>query len=117
MVVEALARDAPPPNWLASGLGEAERAIVGQFDLVPVLDHVRLLDVEYRQSDDLVLLYFEIRRYPYLSGAEVWLGSRCVPISDFIADGFPGMYGGYVHGSRALDEELVYVRGPDQSPC
>jgi hypothetical protein len=117
VVVEALARDSPPPIELAPGLGEVQRAIVGQFDLIPLIDHVRFVDLEYRQSDHLVLLYFELRRYPYLSSEEVWLGSRCVPPADFTADTFAGMDGGYVHISRAADPELVYVRGPDQSPC
>lgn len=115
--VEAVARDAAPPAELAPGLLEAELGFVGQFDLIPLVDHVRYVDLEYRQSDDLVLLFFEIRRYPYLSSEEVWLGSRCVPPADFTADTFAGMGGGYVHASRATDPELVYVRGPDQSPC
>lgn len=115
--MEVLARDAPPPVGLAPGLGDAKGHIVGQFDLIPVLDHVRYVDIEYRQSDHLVLLYFEIRRYPYLASQEVWLGSRCVPPADFTADTFAGMDGGPVQSSRVSDPELVYVRGPDQPPC
>ena len=116
-VVEVLAHDAPPPVELAPGLDEVEHAIVAQFDLIPLVDHVRYVDLEYRQSDDLVLLYFEVLRYPYLSSEEIWLGSRCVPPADFTADTFAGMDGGHVHGSRLTDSELVYVRGPDQPPC
>ena len=114
--METLARDAAPPGEL-SGLRNAEHGIVGQFDLIPLVDHVRYVDLEYRQSDHLVLLYFEIRRYPYLASEEIWLGSRCVPPADFTADTFAGMDGGPVQGSRITDPEVVYVRGPDQPPC
>lgn len=116
-VVEALARDAPPPVELAPGLDEVKHAIIAQFDLIPLVEHVRYVDLEYRQPDHLVLLYFEVHRYPYLSSEEIWLGSRCVPPADFTSDTFAGMDGGHVQGSRISDPELIYVRGPDQPTC
>lgn len=117
VVVEALARDATPPAELSAPLDNAKRILVGRFDLIPLVQRVRYVDSEYRPTDDLMLLYFEIRSYPYLWSREVFLVSRCVPLADFTADSFSGMGGGYVQSSRASDPELVYLRGPDQPPC
>ncbi|HLE89450.1 MAG TPA: hypothetical protein VI733_05305 [Candidatus Limnocylindria bacterium] len=117
VVVEALARDATPPAELAAPLDNAKRILVGRFDLIPLVQRVRYVDSEYRPTDDLVFLYFEIRSYPYLWSREVFLVSRCVPLADFAADTFAGMGGGYVQSSRASDPELVHLRGPDQPTC
>lgn len=117
VLVELLGRDATPPVELAVPLDSAKRIVAGQFDLIPLVQRVRYVDSEYRPADDLVLLYFEIRSYPYLWSSEAFLVSRCVPLADFTADTFAGMGGGYLDTSRAADPELVYLRGPDQSPC
>lgn len=117
VAVEVLARDATPPAELAAPLDEAKRIVAGQFDLMPLIHHVRYVDSEYRRSDHLVLLYFEIRSFPYLSSEEAYLVSRCVPLADFTAESFSGMGGGQGVTSRASDPELVYIRGPDQPPC
>ena len=117
VVVEALARDATPPAEMSAPLDSAKRALAGQYDLIPLVQRVRYVDLEYRPTDDLVLLYFEIRSYPYLWSREAFLVSRCVPLADFTADTFAGMGGGYVQSSRASDPELVHLRGPGQGTC
>ncbi len=117
VVAEALARDATPPAELSAPLDSANRILAGQFDLIPLVQRVRYVDMEYRTTDDLVVLYFEIRAYPYLWSREAFLVSRCMPLADFTADSFAGMGGGYVQSSRASDPELVHLRGPAQGTC
>jgi len=117
VVVEALARDPTPPAELSAPLDSAKRVLAGQFDLIPLVQRVRYVDTEYRPTDDLVLLYFEIRSYPYLWSREAFLVSGCVPLADFTADSFSRMGGGYVQSSRTSDPELVYLRGPGQPTC
>ncbi|MDH4335003.1 MAG: hypothetical protein OEW24_07060, partial [Chloroflexota bacterium] len=93
VVVEALARDATPPDEMSAPLDSAKRVLAGQFDLIPLVQRVSYVDSEYRPTDNLVLLYFEIRTYPYLWSREAFLVSRCVPLADFTADSFAGMGG------------------------
>ena len=114
--VNALARDAEAPTEVAPLLDAAKGVLRAQLELIPAVTHLRFAGIERRDADDLVILYFEIRTYPYLASELAYMGSRCTPLATFTGDTFWMMGGG-----RGLigpdDPELVFLRGPDQGTC
>jgi len=105
--------DAPPPAALGRPIRDFSDAIWHLFERSP-LTYARYVDIE-TGPDNLVVLYFEVRPYPYLAAdSEVYLVSRCTPIA---ALGPIGVGGGTVIGSRADDAELEFLRSDAQPPC
>ena len=105
--------DATPPTGLGRPIRAFSDAIWHLFGRSP-LWYTRFVAVE-TGPDDLVILYFEVRDYPYLTpGAEVFLVARCSPIG---AIDPAGMGGGTVIGTRANDAELEYLRSDAQPEC
>ena len=106
--------DAAPPAGLGRPIREFSDAIWHLFDRSP-LTYARFVDVE-TGHDSLVVLYFEVRSYPYLAPeAEVYLVSRCAALDSLDPN---AMGGGTVDGeSRATDAELMYLRSDAQPPC
>ncbi len=105
--------DAPPPAGLTRPIRDFSDAIWHLFERPPWI-YARYVDVE-TEPDDLVVLYFEVRPYPYLAAdSEVYLVSRCSPMGALDP---MGMGGGTVIGSRADDPELEYLRSDAQPPC
>lgn len=112
-----LARLALPDASAPAGLGRPIRdfsdAIWHLFERPPWI-HARYVDIG-TGPDDLVVLYFEVRSWPYLAAdSEVYLVSRCSPIGALDP---AGMGGGTVIGSRADDAELEFLRSDSQPPC
>jgi hypothetical protein len=113
----ALARltlpDAAPPTGLGRPIREFGDAIWHLFERSP-LTYARFVETE-TGPDALIVLYFEVRSYPYLAPeAEVYLVSRCEPIGALEPI---GMGGGTVVGDRDADPELAYLRSEAQPPC
>ena len=105
--------DAPPPAGLSRPIREFSDAIWHQFERPP-WSHARYIGIE-TGPDGLIVLYFEVRSYPYLAvDSQVWLASRCSPIGT-IGPNMGG--GGTVSGSRSTDEELQFLRSDAQPPC
>lgn len=98
--------DAPAPAGLNRPIRAFGDEIWHLFEKSP-LTYARFVDVEMG-PDDLVILYFETRKYPYFGASEeVYLYARCAPIH---AIEVHSMGGGTVVGSRATDSELVFLR-------
>jgi hypothetical protein len=104
--------DAPAPDRLSYPIGEFDRVVASQ--LKRRLSQARFTAIE-RGSDELVVLYFELRVYPFVGSPELaYLSSRCTPLEAI--DPW-GMGGGIVQGDPATDEELAYLRSDAQPPC
>jgi len=113
----ALARltlpDAAPPTGLSRPIREFGDAIWHLFDRSP-LTYARFVEME-TGPDGLIVLYFEVRSYPYLAPeAEVYLVSRCEPVAALEPTGIGG---GTVVGDRDADPELAYLRCEAQPRC
>lgn len=105
--------DAPAPTGMVRPIRDFSDAIWHLSDRPPWI-HARYVDIE-TGPDDLVVLYFEVRSWPYLATeSEVFLASRCTPIEALDPT---GMSGGTVSGSRAEDAELDFLRSDAQSAC
>jgi hypothetical protein len=105
--------DAAPPTGLSRPIRVFSDAIWHQFNRSP-LTYARFVEVE-TGPDGLIVLYFEVRSYPYLApDAEVYLVSRCAPIGALEPI---GMGGGSVEESRSSDAELAYLRSEAQPSC
>jgi len=112
-VLFPLGPDAAIPTDLEHVIPRAKRLIVIDLEdrpFVPVLPtEVRYAGLEHRASDNLLILRFELRPYPFFSSYWGWLGSRCRPPSS-IEDPL-GMSGGRVEaGDFANDPELRHYR-------
>jgi hypothetical protein len=104
--------DAPPPAGLHRPVAEFGTVLANQLDQPP-LTHARFVGAE-TGDDDLVILLFELRPYPYIGGRLAYLVSRCVAPAALDP---MGMGGGFIDGDRASDVELAYLRSDAQPPC
>jgi hypothetical protein len=108
-----LLRDEQAPPELSRLLPSAKRALLAGLDHPPV--HVRYLGLERRRHDELLIIRFELRPYPFVSAEGAYLASRCRPLETFDADAFYSMGGGIT--DFATDPELAYLRSDAQPPC
>lgn len=104
--------DAPAPDELARPVADFGAVLARQLDQSP-LTHARFTGAEIG-DDGLVILFFELRPYPYLRGRLAYLVSRCVPLDALDPS---GMGGGLLDGDPATDAELAYLRSDAQPPC
>lgn len=111
-ILPAITADAPAPASVERLLPDAKGYLAGQLDLVGA--HVRFIGAELRERDDLVILKFELRPFPYLSAEGAYLVSRCTPVGQL--DPF-GMGGGRGVADFATDPELEHARSGAQPPC
>ena len=111
-VLPAITADAPAPAAVERLLPDAKNYLAGQLDLVAA--HVRFIVAELRERDDLVILKFELRPFPYLSAEGAYLVSRCTPVEQLDA---VGMGGGRGVADFATDPELEHARSGAQPPC
>lgn len=102
--------DAPPD--VARILPEVKRYLRGQLDEFTAV--VRYTGWEHRRRDDLVILMFELRSFPYVSVDRAYLVSRCTPIEELDP---VGMGGGRGVGDFRTDSELAYLRSDAQPAC
>jgi hypothetical protein len=104
--------DADAPPAVESILPDAKRYLAQQLDLP--LAHVRLSDVELRARDDLVILMFELRPFPYIASEGAYVASRCTPLERLHPQ---QMGGGRGVADFATDTELAHLRSDAQPPC
>ncbi len=104
--------DADAPPAVERILPDAKRYLTGQLD-VPVA-YLRLSDVELRDADDLVILMFELRPFPYIASEGAFLVSRCTPVGRLDPQ---QMGGGRGVVDFATDTELAHLRSDAQPPC
>src|SRR5436309_13820281 len=111
-LVLALVPDAATPREITAVLPVAREQLYIQFKSPrwPV-GYYRLVATETRASDNLVVLHFEYRTYPFITSSSPYLASRCSPLSQIDPKG--------MSGSRAPDTqtELMYVRAAGQPAC
>jgi hypothetical protein len=103
---------APAPSVLARPVGEFGDVLARQLDQPPLTD-VRFVGSE-TGPHSLVILFFELRPYPFVGSRLAFLASRCVPPDRL--DPW-GMSGGFIDGDPATDAELAYLRSDAQPPC
>lgn len=100
------------PARLSRPIGDFGSVLAGQLDQPPLTD-VRFVGSETGR-DGLVILFFELRPYPFVASRLAFLASRCVP-PDRLEPW--GMSGGFIDGDPATDPELAYLRSDAQPPC
>jgi hypothetical protein len=108
----AVAPDDEAPAEVQRILPEARHHLVTQLDLYTSI--VRYVGWEHRPADDLVILKFEVRQFPFIFVDRAYLGSRCVPIADLdplLMDGGVGIL------DFATDPELEFLRSDAQPAC
>jgi hypothetical protein len=104
--------DEPAAPEMAAKLEAAKHAIV--HGLERGWTRARYLGLESRESDNLVVLRFEIYGWPNLLPTRAYLASRCRSLAEIDPR---SMGGGIVEGDFATDPELQYVRSSAQAPC
>lgn len=87
-ILPVLAPDKTAPAAVSRLLPEAKRTLAAQFDLP--LAYVRYVGLETREIDDLVILRFELRPFPYLRSEGAYLVSRCTAIEQLDPTGWAG---------------------------
>ena len=112
MLVSILAPDAEAPPEVDRVLPRAKQYLVGQLDAFNSV--VRYVGWEHRETDDLVILMFELRPFPFITVDRAYLGSRCTPIEDLEPE---GMGGGRGIEDFRIDAELEYLRSDAQPTC
>ena len=81
-LVLALLPDAAAPSEITAVLPVAREELYIQFKSPrwPV-GYYRLVATETRASDNLVVLHFEYRTYPFITASSAYLASRCSSLS------------------------------------
>jgi hypothetical protein len=103
--------DAPAPTELEVKLPAAKYELLSELDRG--WSRARFVGVETRDSDELVVLQFEIYGWPNLVPTRAVLFSRCLPLAEID----PRSMGGGVVEDFATDPELEHLRSPAQNPC
>lgn len=93
-------------------LPEAKRYLAGQLDLGWA--HLRYRGAELRERDDLVILRFELRPFPFVASEGAYLVSRCTPLIELDPN---RMGGGRGVTDFETDLELTHARSEAQRPC
>jgi hypothetical protein len=101
--------DEPAPPEIAPELAAAKHAIVHGLDRG--WTRARYIGLETRDSDQLVVLRFEIYGWPNFAPMRAYLVSRCRSLAEIDPR---SMSGGIVAGDFATDPELEYIRSSAQ---
>lgn len=112
LLVTVAVPDLEAPPEVERILPQAERYLAGQLDEFTAV--VRYIGWEHRDRDDLVILMFELRPFPYVAADRAYLVSRCTPIEDLDPERMGGARG--VQDFRT-DAELEYLRSDAQPAC
>jgi hypothetical protein len=112
LIVMTVAPDHDAPPEVERILPDAKSHLSSQLDLHTSV--IRYVGWEHRERDQLVILMFELRPFPFISVGRAYLGSRCTPVEELD----PGtMGGGRGIVDFATDAELEYLRSDEQPPC
>ena len=111
-LVRVLLHDAVARPEVAKMLPAAKVQLENQlrFARWPV-GYTRLLATETRASDNLVILHFEYRTYPFIAASSAYLASGCKPLAQIDPR---EMSGGWGPDSAS---ELEYLRSKAQPAC
>ena len=110
-VLPAIAPDEAAPEAVERLLRDAKNYLAQQLDLVAA--HLRFIGMEHRDRDDLVILKFDLRPFPFLATEGAYLVSRCTPLEDLDP---LAMGGGRGVKDFATDTELAHAR-TNAEPC
>ncbi len=110
--VATIAPDRDAPSLVRRILPDAKRVLAGQLDLWPA--SIRYTGMETRRVDELVILQFEVRAFPFFAVDRAYLASRCTPLADLDP---AAMGGGRGVTDFATDAELEHLRSDAQPPC
>ena len=111
-VLPTVTADEPAPAAVEPVLPDAKNYLAQQLDLAAA--DLRFIGMEHRDQDDLVILKFALRTFPYLTAEGAYLVSRCIPPEDLDP---LAMGGGRGVRDFATDTELVHARsGVDPCP-
>src|SRR2546422_6324219 len=104
-LVLALLPDAAAPSEITAVLPVAREQLYTQLKSArwPV-GYYRLVATETRASDNLIVLHFEYRTYPFIMASSAYLASRCRPLNQVDPK--------EMNGGRGPDteSELKYLR-------
>ena len=111
-LVLALLPDAAAPSEITAVLPVAREELYIQFKSPrwPV-GYYRLVATETRASDNLVVLHFEYRTYPFITASSAYLASRCSSLSQVDPKAMSGGRG------PDTESELKYLRSAAQPSC
>jgi hypothetical protein len=104
--------DEPAPPEVAAKLATAKHSLVHSLDRG--WTRARYIGLETRESDQLVVLRFEIYGWPNLVPMRAYLASRCRALAEIDP---AQMSGGIVLGDFATEPELEHIRSSAQAPC
>ena len=110
-LVAVLLHDAAAPPEISRVLPAAKEHLYRTRGFRWPAGYYRYLATETRTSDNLVVLHFEYRAYPFITASRAYLASRCKPLPqiDPREMGF-----GWGPGSES---ELNHLRSAAQDPC
>ncbi len=111
-LVVALLPDVAAPGQITAVLPVAREQLYIQLKSPrwPV-GYYRLVATETRASDNLVVLHFEYRTYPFITASSAYLASRCSPLSQIDPKGMSAGRG------PETESELKYLRSAAQPSC
>jgi len=111
-LVLALLPDAAAPSEITAVLPVAREELYIQFKSPrwPV-GYYQLVATETRASDNLVVLHFEYRTYPFITASSAYLASRCSSLSQVDPKAMSGGRG------PDTESELKYLRSAAQPSC
>src|SRR5437764_1153671 len=109
--VVALLRDAAAPPEIAKVLPAAKEQLHKTRGFQWPAGYYRYLATETRTSDNLVVLHFEYRAYPFITASRAYLASRCKPLEQIDPREM-----GFGWGPDS-ESELTYLRSRAQDPC
>jgi hypothetical protein len=103
--------DAAAPAEVTKVLPAAKEQLNGARGFRWPVGYYRFLSAETRTSDNLVVLHFEYRTYPFLAATPAYLASRCKPPGHLDPRSM-----GFGWGPESASE-LQYLRSATQDPC
>ena len=111
-LVLALLPDAAAPSEITAVLPVARERLYIQLKSPRwPLGYYHLVATETSASDNLVVLHFEFRTYPFITASSAYLASRCRPLNQIDPKAMSGGRG------PDTESELRYLRSATQPSC
>jgi hypothetical protein len=106
-----LLADAAAPAEIAKVLPAAKEQLISRHGFRWPAGYYRFLGAETRTSDNLVVLHFEYRVYPFIMTSSAYLASRCKPFGQIDPRDMSAGWG------PDSEPELMYLRSGPQPRC
>lgn len=110
-LVLALLHDAAAPAEIGKVLPAAKEQLNSRHGFRWPAGYYRFVATESRSSDNLLVLHFEYRTYPFFSASSAYLASRCRPLDQIDPREMSGGWG------PESESELIFLRSGAQRPC